>query len=39
MDRFIYQFVQVHRDRRDALTADLGRIGEVAATLPANADR
>ena len=30
MDRFIYQFVKVHRDRREALTADLGRIGEVA---------
>jgi uncharacterized protein YndB with AHSA1/START domain len=30
MDRFIYQFVKVHRDRRDALTADLHRIGDVA---------
>ena len=30
MDRFIYQTVKVHRDRREALTADLGRIGEVA---------
>jgi uncharacterized protein YndB with AHSA1/START domain len=30
MDRFIYHFVKVHRDRREALTADLGRIGEVA---------
>jgi uncharacterized protein YndB with AHSA1/START domain len=30
MDRFIYQFVPVHRDRRDALAADLHRIGEVA---------
>ena len=29
-DRFIYQFVPVHRDRREALTADLRRIGEVA---------
>jgi uncharacterized protein YndB with AHSA1/START domain len=29
-DRFIYQFVKVHRDRRAALTADLGRIGAVA---------
>ncbi len=34
-DRFIYQFVPVHRDRREALTADLQRIGEVAATLNA----
>jgi hypothetical protein len=32
-DRFIYQFVPVHRDRREALTADLARIGEVAAAL------
>ena len=30
MDRFIYQFVKVHRDRRDALESDLHRIGEVA---------
>jgi uncharacterized protein YndB with AHSA1/START domain len=30
MDRFIYQFVKVHRDRSDALEADLRRIGEVA---------
>jgi uncharacterized protein YndB with AHSA1/START domain len=30
MDRLIYQFVKVHRDRRDALEADLRRIGEVA---------
>ena len=30
MDRFIYQFVKVHRDRRDALGSDLLRIGEVA---------
>ena len=30
MDRFIYQFVPVHRDRREALTADLRRIGDVA---------
>ncbi len=29
-DRFIYQFVPVHRDRTEALTADLRRIGEVA---------
>jgi uncharacterized protein YndB with AHSA1/START domain len=29
-DRFIYQFVKVHRDRREALTADLDRIGAVA---------
>ena len=29
-DRFIYRFVPVHRDRREALTADLQRIGEVA---------
>lgn len=29
-DRFIYQFVPVHRDRSDALTADLRRIGDVA---------
>ena len=29
-DRFIYRFVPAHRDRREALTADLGRIGEVA---------
>jgi uncharacterized protein YndB with AHSA1/START domain len=35
MDRFIYQFVKVHRDRSEALTADLGRIGEVAAALNA----
>jgi uncharacterized protein YndB with AHSA1/START domain len=34
-DRFIYQFVPVHRDRREALTADLRRIGEVAAALDA----
>ncbi|HLM18728.1 MAG TPA: SRPBCC family protein [Acidimicrobiia bacterium] len=34
-DRFIYQFVPVHRDRREALTADLQRIGEVAAALNA----
>ena len=30
MDRLIYRFVPVHRDRREALTADLQRIGEVA---------
>jgi uncharacterized protein YndB with AHSA1/START domain len=30
MDRFIYQFVPVHRDRREALIADLRRIGDVA---------
>lgn len=30
MDRMIYQFVSVHRDRREALTDDLQRIGEVA---------
>ena len=30
MDRFFYQFVPVHRDRREALTADLTRVGEVA---------
>ena len=30
MDRMIYQFVPVHRDRHAALTADLQRIGEVA---------
>jgi uncharacterized protein YndB with AHSA1/START domain len=30
MDRMIYQLVPVHRDRREALTADLHRIGEVA---------
>jgi hypothetical protein len=30
MDRLIYQFVPVHRDRSDALTADLRRVGEVA---------
>ena len=35
MDRLIWQFVPVHRDRRDALTDDLRRIGAVAATLPA----
>jgi len=35
MDRFIYRFVPVHRDRREALTADLQRIGEVAAALNA----
>jgi uncharacterized protein YndB with AHSA1/START domain len=29
-DRFIYQFVKVHRDRREALTADLRHAGEVA---------
>ncbi len=29
-DRFIYQFVPVHRDRRAALTDDLQRIGDVA---------
>ena len=29
-DRFIYQFVPVHRDRTEALTNDLQRIGEVA---------
>ena len=34
MDRLIWQFVPVHRDRRDALTDDLRRIGAVAATLP-----
>ena len=32
-DRFIYQFVKVHRDRRDALTSDLRRVGEVAAAV------
>jgi uncharacterized protein YndB with AHSA1/START domain len=35
MDRLIYQFVKVHRDRRAELTADLGRIGDVAAALNA----
>jgi hypothetical protein len=35
LDRLIWQFVPVHRDRRDALTDDLRRIGAVAATLPA----
>jgi uncharacterized protein YndB with AHSA1/START domain len=30
MDRLIHLLVKVHRDRRDALTADLGRIGDVA---------
>ena len=30
MDRFIYTFVKVHRDRRVELTADLARIGDVA---------
>ena len=30
MDRLIWMFVPVHRDRRDALTADLTRIGDVA---------
>jgi uncharacterized protein YndB with AHSA1/START domain len=30
MDRLIYQFVPVHRDRRVALTDDLRRIGDVA---------
>jgi uncharacterized protein YndB with AHSA1/START domain len=30
MDRLIYQFVKVHRDRRAELTADLGRLGDVA---------
>ena len=30
MDRFIYTFVKVHRDRRAELTADLARIGDVA---------
>jgi uncharacterized protein YndB with AHSA1/START domain len=35
MDRLIWQFVPVHRDRRDALRDDLRRIGAVAATLPA----
>ncbi len=35
MDRRIDQFVKVHRDRRAALAADLGRIGEVAAALNA----
>ena len=29
-DRFVYRFVPAHRDRSDALTADLERIGEVA---------
>jgi len=31
MDRLIWRFVAVHRDRRQALTDDLQRIGEVAA--------
>jgi len=31
MDRLIWRFVPVHRDRRDALTDDLRRIGAVAA--------
>jgi uncharacterized protein YndB with AHSA1/START domain len=31
MDRLIWRFVPVHRDRRAALTEDLRRIGEVAA--------
>ncbi len=35
MDRLIWQFVPVHRDRRDALTDDLHRIGAVAATFTA----
>jgi uncharacterized protein YndB with AHSA1/START domain len=30
MDRLIYQFVPVHRDRREALSNDLRRVGEVA---------
>jgi uncharacterized protein YndB with AHSA1/START domain len=30
MDHLIWRFVSVHRDRRDALTADLRRIGDVA---------
>jgi uncharacterized protein YndB with AHSA1/START domain len=30
LDRLIYQFVPVHRDRSEALTADLRRIGDVA---------
>jgi uncharacterized protein YndB with AHSA1/START domain len=30
MDHLIWRFVPVHRDRRDALTADLRRIGAVA---------
>jgi uncharacterized protein YndB with AHSA1/START domain len=30
MDRLIWRFVPVHRDRRDALAADLTRIGDVA---------
>jgi uncharacterized protein YndB with AHSA1/START domain len=37
MDRFIYQFVAVHRDRRDALTDDLRRIGDVARPPERNA--
>jgi uncharacterized protein YndB with AHSA1/START domain len=32
MDRLIWRFVPVHRDRRQALTDDLRRIGAVAAT-------
>ena len=39
MDRFIYQFVPVHRDRREALTADLRRIGDVARGPEAATDR
>jgi uncharacterized protein YndB with AHSA1/START domain len=30
MDRLIWRFVPVHRDRRDALAGDLRRIGDVA---------
>ena len=36
IDRFIYVRA-VHRDRRDALTADMGRLGEVALREPATA--
>jgi len=31
MDRLIWQFVPVHRDRRGALADDLRRIGDAAA--------
>jgi uncharacterized protein YndB with AHSA1/START domain len=34
MERFIWWFVPVHRDRRPALAADLARIGAVAAGTP-----
>jgi uncharacterized protein YndB with AHSA1/START domain len=38
MDRLIWRFVPVHRDRREALTDDLRRIGAVAATRSGRAD-